>query len=133
MTATQETTVKISRVYLDLEGLAMFLGGELQAVVYSVVLATPGITLKELHQYINLNYSDITLSTIATVANKLVDKNIFQRVNTGTGERKRYQYTALINYDELVETAITQAFDRLFDQFPYRAYAYSINLPGPKE
>lgn len=130
MTATQDHTVKISRVYLDLEGLAMFLGGELQAVVYSVVLATPGITLKAIHEYINLNYSDVTLSTVATVANKLVDKNIFQRVNTGIGERKRYCYTALINYDELVETAIKRTFDRLFDQHTNAAFAYAITMPN---
>lgn len=104
-------TPQIQRIYLDLDGLAMFLGGELQAAVYSVVVNKPS-TLKEIQQTLVDNYGNVTMTTVSTIAIRLVAKGIFkrktERTNYGHG-RGHFVYTATVDIDDLVKNSMNAA------------------------
>lgn len=130
MTTKPTQAPMVNRVYLDLEGLALFLGGETQAVIYSCVLAMPGATIKRIQSYLTEEYKPIAYTTVATTANRLVDKGILARHNTGSKGKPEYVYTALINYDALVDAAIGNVIAALRDQFPDQMLQILENGPS---
>lgn len=108
--------IKITHVYLELDGLAMFLGGETQSAIYLAVLARPNANIHQIQKYIKVYHGiEVEYTTVATVANRLCDKHILKRDLNPNTARKEYTYTALISDGELKAYAtkvVLQALER---------------------
>lgn len=105
----------ITRLHLNQNGLAMFLGGELQTAVYLEFLDHPG-TLREIHTRMQHTYRQgVAYTTIASVANKLCKKGILKRAKLGTA--RDYTYTAVIDEDALIEYCIARIVKHLHSEY----------------
>lgn len=107
--------MKMPRLHLNQDGLAMFLGGELQVAVYLQVLDNPGI-LRDVHGRMQHTYRQgVAYTTVATVANKLCDKGILKRERHSNG--RDYTYTALIDENTLIEIALALIVRKLYNEY----------------
>lgn len=105
------------RLHLGQDGLAMFLGGELQVAVYSDVLDHPGTTIRQAYERMRKTYRDVlAYTTVSTVATKLCDKGILQRVKHAT--KADYLYTAAVEEDELIARCVQLVVDKLNEEYP---------------
>lgn len=105
----------IPRLHLNQDGIAMFLGGELQAAVYIDVLDHPGI-LRDIHERMQRTYRQgVAYTTIASVANKLCKKGILKREKAING--RDYIYTALIEEDELINICVMLVVHKLYEEY----------------
>lgn len=110
------TTPKITRLYLTENKLAMFLGGDGLARTFSCIAEKPG-TLRDIHQYYITRYPPIAYTTLATHANKLVEKGFCVRRNTG-GARIEYTYRTLYSPDALLAYGIDIVLRTLERAYP---------------
>ena len=108
----------IPRLHLNCTGLAMFLGGETQARVYYAVMEQPG-TLRRVLDVVNGSriHKPLAYTTVATIANKLVDKGILRRKQTGA-LKVEYTYTVAIAEDDLIARCIDRVVLRLLEEYP---------------
>lgn len=110
------SNIKITHVYLELGGLAMFLGGNTQCAVYLAVLARPSANVKRIQKYIDVFHGiNVAYTTVATVANRLCDKGILMRQIDPNATKVEYIYTALISDRDLLAYA-TQTVLKALDE-----------------
>ena len=104
------------RLHLNCTGLAIFLGGTTQVAVYRAVLEQPG-TLRRVLNRVNEEYGPIAYTTVATIANKLCDKGILERVKTDN-PKTEYVYTARYTEAELIRCCANLVIDKLNEEYP---------------
>jgi len=105
------------RLHLLQDGLAMFLGGELQVAVYTDMLDHPGTTIRQTYDRMRQTYRDqLAYTTVSTVANKLCDKGVLHRKKHAT--KADYLYTASVEENELIARCVQLVVDKLREEYP---------------
>jgi len=110
----------MNKVYLDQTGLAVFLGGKTQELVYRAVQAKSG-SVTSIRSYVNAKLDKpLAYTTVATIANKLCDKGILKRVNAykTIHNKPEYCYSILLDENRLVRCAMHRILTKLLEEQP---------------
>ena len=92
-------------------GLEKFFG-KLEAKVIDIVWENAPVTIKRVLYFLNADH-DYAYTTVMTVMNRLVNKNILKR----TKESHSFVYTALISRNEFLEQAIELIISSLYNDY----------------
>lgn len=114
----------ITKLYLNETGLAIFLGGKTQELVYRAVLAECG-SIRSIRAFVNAQVdAPLAYTTIATIANKLCRKGVLARENVNQW-KPEYRYTVLISQQELIKCGIHLVITKLLTEFPNALRSFS--------
>jgi len=98
--------------------------GDLERRVMEALWSLGGAGMAEVHRLVSANHP-VALTTVATTLERLCRKGLVER----SGERRSYQYRAVLSREQLERRIVGEALAHLAQQFPEALAAYFHRAP----
>lgn len=98
--------------------------GDLERVVMETLWKEGVCTASQVHRLVSQTHQ-VALTTIATTLERLCRKGLVER----SGERRNYQYRALLSREQLEQRIVGEALAHLAERFPEALAVYFHDAP----
>jgi len=107
--------MSIKRMNIDGEGLTRFFG-PLEARIMDVLWSSEGLSVKEVQSILNQE-SPISINTVMTVMNRLLDKGHLTKVTTGTGRERSARFSTVQSREQFLSEQTREVSQGLIQEY----------------
>jgi predicted transcriptional regulator len=107
--------MQIKRLNVNGEGLNRFFG-PLEAKIMDILWSSDGLSIKEVQSIVS-QASPISVNTIMTVMNRLVEKGHLQKAQTGTGRAQVAKFSTLQSREQFLSEQTKAVSQGLIQEF----------------
>ncbi|MGO4785856.1 BlaI/MecI/CopY family transcriptional regulator [Paenibacillus sp. 2KB_20] len=107
--------MKIKKMNIDGEGLNRFFG-PLESRIMDILWSSEALSIKEVQSILNQE-SPISINTVMTVMNRLLDKGLLTKTMTGTGRTRAAKFSPLQSREQFLTEQTKEVSQGLIQEY----------------
>lgn len=110
------THFDVNRMYLNEQGIHLFLGRAEAAVMQAVWEGHQ--RLADIHKHMVVEYAPVAFTTVSTTAFRLVEKGYLTRKRNPATRAPEYLYTATLTGHQFIAAVVRKVVHKLMEEYP---------------